>query len=162
MNRFDNQDTTLFAGGMKMVPEKIVIVEDSKMFHKMYDLVFLGWRQKGTVVLHAYDGSEGLALVAANEDAEIILLDAIMPGMNGFELLKMIRNMPKLNLAKVVMISSDRKEEDIRKAYDLGAQAYLTKPIVPFDLLTVLTRLHGYKDRVWCEVPWPAPQIKAH
>lgn len=105
-----------------MVPEKILIVEDSKMFHKMYDLVFLAWRQKGTEVLHAYDGREGLALVMANEDAEIILLDAVMPLMDGFELLKIIRNLPKLNLAKIVMISSDRKEEDIRKAFDLGAQ----------------------------------------
>jgi len=144
-----------------MVPEKILIVEDSKMFHKMYDLVFLAWRQKGTEILHAYDGREGLSLVTANEDAEIILLDAVMPLMDGFELLKIIRNLPKLNLAKIVMISSDRKEEDIRKAFDLGAQAYLTKPIVPFDLLTILTKLHGYKDKPWCEVPWPAPQIKA-
>jgi len=146
---------------MKMVPEKILIVEDSKMFHKMYDLVFLAWRQKGMEVLHAYDGREGLVLIKANEDTEIILLDAIMPELSGFELLKIIRNLPKLNLAKVVMISSDRKEEDIKRAFDLGAQAYLTKPIVPFDLLTVLTKLHGYKDRAWCEVPWPAPPIKA-
>lgn len=143
-----------------MVPEKILIVEDSRMFHKMYDLVFLGWRQKGTEILHAYDGKEGLMLARANEDTEIILLDAIMPELSGFELLKIIRNLPKLNLAKVVMISSDRKEEDIKKAYDLGAQAYLTKPIVPFDLLTVLTKLHDYKDRPWSVVPRPAPQIK--
>ena len=59
----------------------------------------------------------------------VILLDIKMPRMDGIEVLKTIRNDPALKLIPVVMLTSSREEPDLKRCYELGASAYVVKPV---------------------------------
>jgi|APLak6261698768_1056241.scaffolds.fasta_scaffold08477_3 CheY-like chemotaxis protein len=60
--------------------------------------------------------------------AKVILLDVNLPGMSGIELLRKIRSIPSLKYIPVIMFSTSDNPDDIKRAYDSGANAYLTKP----------------------------------
>jgi CheY-like chemotaxis protein len=60
---------------------------------------------------------------------DIILLDLKMPGLGGFEFLKVIKSTPLLKRIPVIILTSSRQEEDIERSYDYGANSYLVKPI---------------------------------
>ncbi len=59
----------------------------------------------------------------------VILLDIKMPRMDGIELLQVIRNDPALKMIPVVMLTSSREEPDLKRSYELGANAYVVKPV---------------------------------
>ena len=59
----------------------------------------------------------------------VILLDIKMPRMDGIELLQLIRNDPVLKMIPVVMLTSSREEPDLKRCYELGANAYVVKPV---------------------------------
>ena len=63
-----------------------------------------------------------------NFDPEIILLDINLPGMNGFEVLKYIRTQSGFKHTPVIMFTSSEDENDVKKSYEYGANAYLVKP----------------------------------
>ena len=94
----------------------------------------------------AEDGAEAMKVLTRPEPAmlpDIILLDINLPGMDGFELLALIRKTPRLRIIPVVILSSSIDEGDIQRAYGLGANAYMSKPMEDFlDLV-------GDFDRFW-------------
>ena len=93
----------------------------------------------------AYHGREAMKMLTEPLATlpDIVLLDVNMPGMDGFELLAAIRKDPKLKLIPVVVLSSSANEADIQRAYALGANAYMPKPMEDFlDLV-------GDFDRFW-------------
>jgi CheY-like chemotaxis protein len=106
----------------------MLVVDDSELLHKMYDLVLRRYATHGTKVIHAYDGAEALALLGRHADVDLILLDVNMPNMNGIEFLR--RRQPDAMLARVpvIVISTEGKEHDARLALSEGAADYLTKP----------------------------------
>ena len=116
--------------------KKILVVEDSKLVHKMYDMML---RQFSLV--HAYNGQEALAKLAEHPDADLILLDINMPKMNGLEFLSQIKAMPQFARIPVIIISTEGKEEDTRRGVEAGAAAYLTKPFRNETLLDAIARL---------------------
>ena len=79
-------------------------------------------------IYKAYDGSEGLD-VARQYLPDIVLCDLMMPKMDGMQVLEAIRNDKKLQHMKVIMFTAESSEENMIKAYDNGADAYVTKPI---------------------------------
>lgn len=88
----------------------------------------------GNYSLHTVENGDSLVKMV-NESAqskdvspEIILLDINLPGMNGFEILKFIRNQSGFKHTPVIMFTSSEDESDIRKSYEYGANAYLVKP----------------------------------
>ena len=73
---------------------------------------------------------------------DLILLDILMPVMDGFEVIQAVRENPAWNDVKIVVLSALNSNEDIVKAFNLGAQDFITKPIVMTKLLnTVATQL---------------------
>lgn len=74
----------------------------------------------------------------------LLLLDLKMPRMNGFEVLKWVREQEKLKGLLVVVLTSSTREPDINQAYDLGANSFLSKPAHFDDLVQLLKRLQGY------------------
>lgn len=102
---------------------KVLIVEDDPTLAEMYGTKFTS---EGFEVVHAADGVEGLAM-AKSKKPEAILLDVMMPKMDGFAVLKEIKADKTLKKIPVVMLTNLGQEEDIKKGKDLGADDYFVK-----------------------------------
>ncbi len=74
---------------------------------------------------------------------DLMLLDVNMPGLNGFEVLRKIRESKKLVNTKVIMVTARSEEADRNLAQQLGADVYLTKPFSPLALLEQVSKLLG-------------------
>lgn len=103
--------------------KKILLVEDDEMLHNMYNQKF---KSKGYEVVSAYNGSDGVKL-AETEIPDIILMDIIMPKMDGFVALKKIRKSKKIGEIPVIILTNLGQEEDIQKGKELGADDYFIK-----------------------------------
>ena len=93
-------------------------------------------------VSQAMDGEEAIK-VAEEMIPDLILLDVNMPGLNGFEVLRRVKQMPSLAHTKVVMVTARSDEADRFLGKSLGADEYLTKPFSPLKLLQRVTELLG-------------------
>jgi response regulator RpfG family c-di-GMP phosphodiesterase len=74
----------------------------------------------------------------------ILLLDLKMPGIDGFEVLKWISSSPELKRLLIVVLNGLEDINSINRAYDLGANSYLTKPVNHADLHNMVSFFHGY------------------
>ena len=111
-----------------------------------------------TTSLHfVKDGQEAIDYLEgekaySNRDAfplpDLILLDLKMPRLNGFDVLDWLRKQPQLKRLLVTVLTSSDQPQDINRAYDLGANSYLVKP-VSFDALLEMVRTTG---RYWLEL----------
>jgi two-component system chemotaxis response regulator CheY len=119
--------------------QKILVVEDSQLLHRMFDMVLT--RGPGFQVVHAMNGKEGLERLAENPDVEVILLDINMPQMNGLEFLGKVQAEAGLKDIPVVIVSTEGKEEDIIRGLRAGAKAYIKKPFQAPDLLKVIEKV---------------------
>ncbi|MEW6364617.1 MAG: response regulator [Acidobacteriota bacterium] len=124
-----------------MLPHKILIVEDSPLHQKVYDLILGLYRRRGVVLLHASNGREGLAVLAANPDADLIILDINMPVMSGLEFLGHIRRERAFESIPVIICSTEGKDDDIRRGLRMGARGYIKKPFTHGELLDLIDRV---------------------
>lgn len=85
----------------------------------------------------------------------VMLLDLKMPRMDGFQVLARVRSSERLRTIPIVVLSSSREESDRRRSYELGANAYVAKP-VDFDEFKVTVRRIGH---FWGEVNEPPPHL---
>lgn len=102
---------------------KLLIVEDDKFLR---DLATKTLEKQNLQVVAAVDGEQGIAL-AEQELPDIILLDILLPGIDGFEVLKRARANPALAKTKIAMLSNFGQREDIEKALKLGADKFFVK-----------------------------------
>jgi two-component system chemotaxis response regulator CheY len=121
--------------------KQILIVEDSELLHRMYDLIFQRYRQTGTEVLHAYNGREALSLLASHPDVDLIVLDINMPVMSGLEFLTHCRRESVFQHIPVIIVSTEGKEDDTLRALQSGARGYITKPFKPPDLHDLIDKV---------------------
>lgn len=120
-----------------MPVRKILIVDDSKTETMLLmDLL----KSNGFFVSSAQDGDQALALMAI-EKPELILMDVVMPGRNGFQLTRAISRMPEYAEIPIILCSS--KSLDTDKVWGLrqGARDYITKPIQAPELLAKIRAL---------------------
>ncbi len=102
---------------------KILIIEDDAVISEMYVNKF---KDEGFEVFLAKDGEE--ALVKASEvRPNLILLDVVLPKMDGFEVLKKIKENPGLKDIKIIFLSNSAEKEDVDKGMALGAESYIVK-----------------------------------
>ena len=123
---------------------KILVVDDEARMRKLVkDFLSI----KGFIVLEAEDGEEALKVFDANKDVKLILLDVMMPKMDGFEVLEAIRQYSKV---PVMMLTARSEERDELKGYKLGVDEYITKPFSPKILVArveaVLRRTMGESE----------------
>jgi DNA-binding response OmpR family regulator len=102
--------------------KKILLIEDELSINDLYKRVL---EHAGFEVIVAFDGIQGLAL--AQNKPDVILLDIMLPKMNGIEVLKQIKLLEGTKRIPVVLISNLGQTEVIEKAYQLGAQGYILK-----------------------------------
>src|SRR6476661_10400724 len=103
-----------------------LVVEDSPMMRQL--LVFALSRVRHLRVTEADDGVDGLRKLAAGK-FDIILTDINMPIMDGLKLVKRVRSDPTHKDVPIIIITTENSEEDRQRALQLGASAYITKPI---------------------------------
>jgi DNA-binding response OmpR family regulator len=116
---------------------KVLICDDDPL---LLELMEFRLQAKGYEVVKAADGAEALSLVGG-ERPDIVVLDAMMPKSDGFEVLARIKNDPDLSAIPVVMLTARKGEKDIVSALEKGADDYLVKPFIPEELLARLARL---------------------
>src|SRR5215207_1573103 len=104
---------------------------------------------RGYRVLAAMSGSEALEQVA-RERPDLVLLDVVLPGMDGYEVCRRLRDDPATRLLPIVMITAS-EDRDRAKAIELGADDFLAKPINQAELLArvkSLLRIKEYQDTI--------------
>jgi len=102
---------------------KILVVEDDKFLR---ELIVQKLLREGYTTAEAIDGEEGLKKIK-EENPDIILLDIILPGIDGFEVLRRAKEDEKTNDIPVIILSNLGQQEDIDKGVELGAKDYLVK-----------------------------------
>jgi DNA-binding response OmpR family regulator len=115
----------------------ILVVDDDP---KIVRVVEINLTQEGYQVRTAADGEAALAAVA-QERPDLVLLDVMMPRMDGFETLKRLKADPDSADIPVVMLTARAQDEDVFEGYGTGAQWYLTKPFEPEELRRVVRHL---------------------
>ncbi len=134
--------------------QKILIVEDSELLHRMYEVVFHQYRFKKGVLLHAMNGREGLDRLAQHPDVDLILLDINMPVMSGLEFLRICQAQRIFKDIPVIVVSTEGSRDDTLRALRIGARGYVTKPFRPADLHALIDRIFGFNEP---SASWLAP-----
>jgi DNA-binding response OmpR family regulator len=116
---------------------KILIVDDEPNI--VISLEFL-MQQAGFTLAIARDGEQALAQMAAFEP-DLVLLDAMLPLRDGFEVCQKIRENSAWNRVKIVMLSAKGRDAEVSKGLALGADAYITKPFSTRELIALVQRL---------------------
>lgn len=104
-----------------------VVVEDEE---DILDLLTLNLVKAGFHVIPAMDGQSGLEKILENKP-HVVLLDVMLPGMNGLEVLRRVKSDPSVSKTPVIMLSAKGDEADILKGLELGASDYIPKPFSP-------------------------------
>ena len=119
--------------------KKVLIADDEQNI--VISLEFL-LRREGFEVFVASDGEEALLRLRA-EKPDLVLLDVMMPKMNGFDVCQAIRADPDLADMRVLMLTAKGREAEVSKGLGLGADAYMTKPFSTKELVAQARQLLG-------------------
>jgi len=111
--------------------EKILIVDDEKDIVKMLDY---NLKKEGFRTISADDGEDALDL-SAREHPDLIILDLMLPGLDGLEVCKSLKKADKTALIPIIMLTAKTKEADKIVGLELGADDYMTKPFSPRELV---------------------------
>jgi DNA-binding response OmpR family regulator len=110
---------------------RVLIVEDEDSI--LLSLEFL-MSQAGYDVLTARDGAAAMRLIG-EEAPDLVLLDVMLPLLDGFEVCRLVRGNPALPQPRIMMVTARGRETEISRGLALGANAYLTKPFSTRDLM---------------------------
>jgi DNA-binding response OmpR family regulator len=119
-----------------MARKKILLVDDADTILMMERMIL----NKGYDLITAKDGQEAVAKAVA-ERPDLILMDVVMPRMNGFEALKQLRRQDETKTIPIVMVTTRGEEENVETGYESGCDDYITKPL---NGLEVLTKVKNY------------------
>lgn len=109
----------------KIIDAKILIVEDEPQINRLVELVL---QSDGYYKIRkAFDGKEALDMIKADKP-DLILMDVMIPGIDGFSLCKMLKEDKNLNSIQIIMLTAKKMEEDILKGFENGAIDYISKP----------------------------------
>ena len=116
-----------------MIKPKILVVDDEPMNVEIFE----GYLSIDYDVVKAYNGDEALLKVGTTIP-DLILLDIMMPGKNGFEVCKILKENPKTMAIPIIIVTALKEKEDRIRAIEVGADDFLSKPI---DIIEVTARV---------------------
>lgn len=122
---------------MPSAPQTVLLCDDDELLVELLDYRLSA---VGLDVIVARDGGEALAMVEKHQP-DAIVLDAMMPVMDGYQVLRTLREDKRTAQTPVIMLTARKQERDIISALNLGANEYMVKPFIPDELLTRLSRL---------------------
>jgi len=120
---------------------KILVVEDDATIRTILEMALLGAGFKD--IASSARGDDGLA-EARRLKPDLVLLDLMLPGLDGFTVAKRIRETPELAATRIIMLTARTQNEDIVRGLECGADDYVTKP---FDRLVLLARVRAVLRR---------------
>ncbi|MGW7190657.1 HAMP domain-containing protein, partial [Streptomyces sp. NPDC054838] len=115
--------------------EKVLIVDDD--VRNVFALTSV-LEQHGLAVLYAENGREGIEVLEQHDDVTVVLMDIMMPEMDGYATTSAIRRMPQFAGLPIIALTAKAMQGDREKAIDSGASDYVTKPVEPDYLLSVM------------------------
>ena len=119
------------------MPKKVLIVEDEKAIS---DIIMFNLKREGYEVMQALTGTDGLNM-ALSENPDIVLLDIMLPEMDGFQVLEKIREVSEV---PVIMVTAREEEMDKVLGLETGADDYVTKP---FSMVELIARVKANTRR---------------
>ena len=122
-----------------MASRKILLVDDSETVLQMEQMILA---KSSYELILARDGEEGVAKVLATQP-DLILMDVVMPKMNGFEAMKQLRENAQTRSVPIVMVTSKAEAESMETGYQTGCSDYIIKPIDHLELVTKVKNLLG-------------------
>jgi len=118
-------------------PKRILVVDDERHIVR---LIQVNLERAGYQVLTAFDGKEGLKKVSS-EKPDLVVLDVMMPYLDGFEVLKRMKADSAMKDIPVIMLTAKAQDADVFRGWASGVDMYLTKPFNPMELLTFTKRI---------------------
>lgn len=116
---------------------KILIVDDEPAILMSLDFLM---KKEGYNVFIARDGEEAIEIIK-KELPELIILDIMMPNVDGYEVCKYVKNTKELEHVKVVFLTAKTRKSDIEKGYEIGADDYVVKPFSTKELVKRVKQL---------------------
>lgn len=116
----------------------IVIVEDDPIVSRLLSTAF---KQRGFDVTIAPDGRYAMEMIEKSASPMLVLLDIILPFYDGFEILNSIRANPNWQNVPIIMLTSKTQEQTVVRAFEHGADDYITKPFQIEELMARVRRL---------------------
>jgi CheY-like chemotaxis protein len=127
---------------------RVLIVDDHRAAAKTLSSLVTIW---GHDVRCAYDGVTGLAL-AAGFRPDVLLLDMLMPNVNGFEMARQVRRQNRFKECFIIAVSGRTDAQHRSQCYEAGVDLFLTKPVAPPDMQTLLGLESEYVRQLSCRV----------
>jgi signal transduction histidine kinase/HAMP domain-containing protein len=121
--------------GIRFGGEKVLIVDDD--IRNVFALTSV-LEQHGLSVLYAENGREGIEVLEQHDDVAVVLMDIMMPEMDGYATTTAIRRMPQFSGLPIIALTAKAMKGDREKAIESGASDYVTKPVDPDHLLAVM------------------------
>lgn len=122
---------------MEINRKKILSVDDSAVIRK---LIKIAVEELKYELLEASDGEEALAILRSAEDVKLILLDWNMPGMNGMDFIKHVKNHMTYRSIPIMMVTTESEKGNIILAIKAGASNYLVKPFSSEELVKKISQ----------------------
>lgn len=120
-----------------MEKNRILVVEDEESLLKLESILFTS---KGYQVTGVRGGKDALTAIA--QDApDLVVLDLMLPDMDGFEVCRSIKENPETSVIPVVMLTAKKSSRDLERGRQVGADAYITKPFKSVKVLEVIEGL---------------------
>lgn|SRR6185312_7860022 len=122
---------------MPDAPKKILIIDDSALSRKTLEAMLVA---RGYEVLLAANGEAGLAMIPTSMP-DLLLIDVVMPELNGWETCARLRNAAHGETIPVIVITSKNTPQDMLQAFEVGANEFINKPIDETELVATVDRL---------------------
>ncbi len=120
---------------------KILVVDDEPTIVRLMEFILA---RQGHEMIVAVNGEEALEKIQS-QHPDLVLLDIMMPRIDGYEVAQRLRADPATAALPIIMLSAKAQDEDIRKGVEVGVDEYVTKPFTPDHLVQVVTK---YLDRL--------------
>ncbi len=123
--------------------QKILIVDDEPHVRLLLGRVLEDLEDKGVELLTASNGAEALETIRA-EEPQLVFLDVMMPEMSGFDVCQAVKHELGIKDVYIVMLTAKGQEVDKQKGKKVGADAYVTKPFDPDEILATAKEILGF------------------
>ncbi len=119
---------------------KILIVDDELAMRTLLKEILEEFEDKGVELLTAENGEEAIESIKA-EKPELVILDVLMPGMNGFEVCNTVKNELEMKDVYVMILTTSGQEYNKQKGKDVGVDIFITKPFDPDEFIKKVSKV---------------------
>jgi DNA-binding response OmpR family regulator len=136
-NGYYRKKMGIYMADSEVKMDRVLIVDDDPMVTR---LVRINLELEDFEVVEAWDGKTAVEIIK-NTPPDLLLLDIMMPQMDGWEILKKVREDPQMKNLPVVVLTAKVQDEDIARGWRMGADGYIVKPFNPVSLADTLRQV---------------------